>query len=76
VKASVSSSVSNLVLTRTEYQAAETHRERYCIYLVTDVMKEKPRIEIIRDPIKRIGAGELTAIVDAWLVGLQPRTIE
>jgi len=72
VKASVSSSVSNLILTRTEYQAAQTHKEKYCVYLVTDVMKEKPKIEIIRDPIKRINAGELTAIVDAWLVGLQP----
>lgn len=76
VKASVSSSVSNLVLTRTEYRAAETHKEKYCIYLVTDVMKEKPTIEIIRDPIKRIDAGELTATVDAWLVGLAPRSIE
>src|SRR5262249_21633664 len=50
VKASVSSSVSSLVLTRTEFQAAKTYKEKYCIYVVTNVMKERPTIEIIRDP--------------------------
>jgi hypothetical protein len=60
------------VLTANEFLAAKAHKSKYCIYLVTDVMKERPTIEIIRDPLQRIAAGELTAEIAAWLIGLQP----
>ena len=72
VKASIGAGVSNLVLTANEYSAAKDHKSKYCIYLVTNVMKERPTIEIIRDPLKRIKSGELTAEISAWLIGLQP----
>lgn len=73
VKSSVTQKVSNLILTRTEFLAAAAQKWKYCIYLITDVMKSRPTIEIIRDPIKRIADGQLTAIEDSWLVGLRPR---
>jgi hypothetical protein len=75
VKASIGADVSNLILTANEYSAAKDHKSKYCIYLVTNVMKERPTIEIIRDPLKRIKSGELTAEISAWLIGLQPNAI-
>jgi len=50
VKASVGGKVSELILTSNEWAAAERHRDRYFIYLVTDVMAARPKIEKIQDP--------------------------
>ena len=72
VKSSIGVGVSSLVLTANEYSAAKDHKSKYCIYLVTNVMKGRPTIEIIRDPLKLIKSGELTAEIAAWLIDLQP----
>jgi len=71
VKSSVTKKVSTLVLTRTEFRAASDQKEKYFIYLITDVMKSRPTIEIIHNPVKRIADGQLTATEETWLIGLR-----
>lgn len=71
VKSSITSKVSTLVLTRTELKAATAQAGKYWIYLVMDVMKTRPTIETIQNPVERISKGELTAVADSWLVDLR-----
>ncbi|NLS01996.1 DUF3578 domain-containing protein [Rhizobium sp. P32RR-XVIII] len=72
VKASVGPGVSGLLLTANEWIAAVKHGARYHIYLVTDAMKSKSKIEIIRDPVKLIESGALTISEAVWALSLHP----
>jgi hypothetical protein len=51
------------------------HGSRYQIYLVTDVMKPKPTIEIIAGPAALQRSGLLAVRTAVWVLDLSPRTM-
>ena len=73
VKASIGPKVDGLLITAKEWMAAIEHGSRYHIYLVTDVMKLKPRIEIIGGPAALESSGLLSARTAVWALDLSPR---
>ena len=72
VKASVGSSVTSLIMTANEWRAAREHGAGYFLYLVTDVFKKQPRIEVICDPAKRVQEGALRVETASLMIGLIP----
>ncbi|PDS61401.1 hypothetical protein CO653_33420 [Rhizobium anhuiense] len=72
VKSTVGQDVSGLLMTANEWLAAAKHGDRYHIYLVTDAMKSKATIEVIRDPAQLVATGTLTIVEAAWALGLHP----
>ena len=72
VKASVGSSVTSLIMTAHEWIAAREHGAAYFLYLVTDVFKKQPSIEVICDPVQRVQEGALRLETDSVMIGLIP----
>jgi hypothetical protein len=72
VKASVGTKVSELILTANEWTAAQRHRDKYVIYLVTEVMSQQPKIERIRDPWGLVQARQLSQRVFSIALNLHP----
>ncbi|PPQ14916.1 hypothetical protein CV770_34395 [Bradyrhizobium sp. AC87j1] len=73
VKASVGPKIDTLLITANEWAAALVHGPRYYIYLVTDVLKEAPVIEIIEGPVELENLGQLSARAAVWALDLAPR---
>ena len=73
VKASIGSKIDGLLITAKEWMAALEHGSRYHIYLVTDVMRPKPTIEIIGGPAALESSGLLSARTAVWTLDLSGR---
>ena len=71
--ASVGPKIDGLLITAKEWLSAFEHGSRYHIYLVTDVMKAKPAIEIIEGPAALESLGLLSAKAAVWALDLAPR---
>lgn len=72
VKASIGTKVSELILTANEWAAAQRHREKYFIYLVSDVMGQQPKVERIRDPWGLAQERQLTERLFSIALSLHP----
>ena len=72
VKSSVGPSISSLIMSANEWKAAREYGTAYCVYIVTDALKQQSSIEIIRDPALCILEGTLRLELAAVLVGLVP----
>ena len=73
VKASIGSKIDGLLITAKEWMAALEHGSQYHIYLVTDVMRPKPTIEIICGPAALESSGLLSARIAVWSLDLSAR---
>jgi hypothetical protein len=76
VKASIGSTVSSLIISANEWEAARVHGSAYAIYLVTNAFKTQPRIEVIRDPFRLVQERTLRLEVASFLVGLSAESEE
>lgn len=70
VKASIGSTVSSLIMSANEWEAARVHGPAYAIYLVTNAFKAQPQIEVIRDPFRLVQERTLRLEVASFVVGL------
>lgn len=70
VKASVGSTVSSFILTANEWEAAKKYGDSYCVYIVTNVFRDRPKIETIRNPSRKVLEGLLTERTASVLIGL------
>jgi hypothetical protein len=70
VKLTVASAVQSLLVTSREWIAAGKYGASYYIYLVTDVMKAAPKIEIIGNPAHLVELAVLQAETASWWLGL------
>jgi len=73
VKASIGPKVDGLLITAKEWMAAIEHGSRYHIYVVTDVMRPRPSIEIIGGPAALESSGLLSAKAAVWALDLSSR---
>jgi hypothetical protein len=76
VKASLGATISSVDLTANEWRAATQaeNRSRYFIYIVTDALSERPKIEKLRDPYGYVLAGDL--LIEPYVFQLSLRAQE
>lgn len=70
VKASQGKTINEVILTRKEWIAAAKYASSYYVYLISNVLKNNPTIEIIRDPAGRAAAGEILVTEESWSLKL------
>ena len=70
VKATQSSTLNEVILTRNEWKAAQRHGAAYWLYLVSDVLKPVPRLETLRNPVEYHRQGLLQVEEASWSVRL------
>lgn len=61
VKGTVGAAFSSIDLTIGELRAAEEHGEQFWIYLVAKCLTDRPRLQRIRNPARRLQCGDWTA---------------
>jgi hypothetical protein len=73
VKASKSSTINSIEITRNEWRAAQDQdiRDKYYIYLVTEALSAEPKIEIIKDPYSFVDANTLSVEPSTWELSLR-----
>ena len=74
VKSSIGSSVSAIDITSNEWRAAtaSTNQGRYFIYIVTNALSPKPRIERLRNPYGYVSSGQLALEPLVFQLSFQP----
>jgi hypothetical protein len=70
VKASKGSTINEIIMTKKEWEAAQMHGAKYCIYLVSNVLREHPVVEVLRDPADKEREGIVNIGVQSWYVRL------
>ena len=60
-----------LEITRNEWKAASEHLEDYYIYLVTEALSQKPKVEVLRNPYALVQARELTLEPQRYVLDLR-----
>lgn len=70
VKASQGAKINEVIMTKKEWDAAKMHGAKYCIYLVSNVLRQHPVLEVLRDPAGKEREGVITVGVQAWSVQL------
>lgn len=70
VKASQGKTINEVILTRNEWIAAAKYASSYQIYLISNVLKNNPTIEILRDPAGRAATGAITVTEESWSLKL------
>jgi len=60
-----------LEITRNEWEAASVHRGDYYIYIVTEALSQKPKVEVLRDPFAYVEGSQLTLTPQRYVLGLR-----
>jgi len=70
VKASKGGKINEVIMTKNEWEAAKSHGPKYFIYLVPNVLRQHPAVEVLRDPAGKEGNGDIAISVNSWAVQL------
>jgi hypothetical protein len=70
VKATQGTTINEVILTKKEWEAALSHRQKYHLYLVTDVLRSNPKLEVLIDPAGEILNGRLKLTEASWSLRL------
>lgn len=70
VKSSTGSKINEVIMTKKEWEAAKSHGDNYFIYLVSNVLRQEPNVEILRNPVKEETDRNIVKSVHAWSVQL------
>ena len=70
VKASQGAKINEVILTKKEWDAAKMHGSKYCIYLVSNVLRKHPVVEVLRDPAGKERDGVIVIGVQSWFLRL------
>ena len=66
VKASQGATINEVILTPNEWEAAKRLGSRYHLYLVTNALHAKPKLEIVRNPANIVEQGRASITEASW----------
>jgi hypothetical protein len=66
VKSTQSASMTDFILTRNEWRAAQQHGDKYWIFLVSKALQQHPDVEILKNPAQGIEDGSLAMEEASW----------
>lgn len=71
VKASQGATISEVILTRNEWLAAQRHAGAYRLYMVIDVLKQRPSLEVLADPAGEVQRNRASIKEASWALTLR-----